>query len=157
MPQRKRTSAAEKLVILRKLIVEGKCSWNLKELEKHGTKAGIVTQAIKDTLQSLVDDNLVDFDKIGSGAFFWSFESKTQLRLENKVKSLTETLNQLNEHNKSSQAKLEALQESRKAPVSSDFNFFLSFFVLFRFAAPCVFVFRPLLCDMETKPIVGSW
>jgi hypothetical protein len=83
-----RTTAAEKLVILRNIIVQGKCAWNLKELERDGSKAGIVTQAIKDVLQSLCDDNLVDQDKIGSGSFFWSFSSKQQVRLEGKIKAL---------------------------------------------------------------------
>ncbi len=36
----------------------------------------IVLQTIKDVNQSLVDDNLVETDKIGAGAFFWALPSK---------------------------------------------------------------------------------
>jgi hypothetical protein len=36
----------------------------------------LVFQTIKDVNQSLVDDNLVETDKIGSGAFFWALPSK---------------------------------------------------------------------------------
>jgi len=36
----------------------------------------IVLPTIKDVNQSLVDDNLVEFDKIGAGAFFWALPSK---------------------------------------------------------------------------------
>ncbi|KAL0955890.1 hypothetical protein HGRIS_002088 [Hohenbuehelia grisea] len=49
----------------------------LKELEKLGPKMkGIVSQSIKEVLQSLVDDGLVQADKIGSSNFFWSFPSQ---------------------------------------------------------------------------------
>jgi hypothetical protein len=36
----------------------------------------LVFQTIKDVNQSLVDDNLVETDKIGAGAFFWALPSK---------------------------------------------------------------------------------
>lgn len=49
---------------------------NLKELEKWGPKKGIVLQTVKDVNQSLLDDNLVETDKIGAGAFFWALPSK---------------------------------------------------------------------------------
>ncbi|KAF9452385.1 meiotic nuclear division protein 1 [Macrolepiota fuliginosa MF-IS2] len=49
----------------------------LKELEKLGPKLkGIVSQSVKDVLQSLIDDGLVQGDKIGSSNFFWSFPSQ---------------------------------------------------------------------------------
>jgi len=49
----------------------------LKELEKIAPKEkGITSQSVKDVLQSLVDDNLVDTDKIGTSVYFWSFPSK---------------------------------------------------------------------------------
>ena len=49
---------------------------NLKELEKWGPKKGIVLQTVKDVNQSLIDDNLVETDKIGIGSFFWALPSK---------------------------------------------------------------------------------
>ncbi|KDR75910.1 hypothetical protein GALMADRAFT_248700 [Galerina marginata CBS 339.88] len=55
---------------------------------------GIVSQSVKDVLQSLVDDGLVQADKIGSSNFFWSFPSQhgvlVQARLD-KVKETRET------------------------------------------------------------------
>jgi hypothetical protein len=61
--------------------------FNLKELEKLGGKAGIgtlfrknfemlVPQTVKDVLESLISDNLVESDKIGAGNFYWSLPSK---------------------------------------------------------------------------------
>lgn len=38
--------------------------------------------------QSLVDDGLVDLDKIGSANFFWSFPSKMAVAKQNTVDSL---------------------------------------------------------------------
>ncbi|RZC68462.1 hypothetical protein C5167_031739 [Papaver somniferum] len=38
----------------------------LKELEKLGPKKGVISQSVKDVIQSLVDDDLVLKDKIGS-------------------------------------------------------------------------------------------
>jgi hypothetical protein len=51
--------------------------FTLKEIEKIGSKEkGIVEQTIKDVLQTLVDDGLVETDKIGAGNFFWALPSK---------------------------------------------------------------------------------
>lgn len=38
----------------------------LRELEKLGPKKGVISQSVKDVVQSLVDDDLVSKDKIGS-------------------------------------------------------------------------------------------
>ncbi|XP_021823167.1 meiotic nuclear division protein 1 homolog [Prunus avium] len=38
----------------------------LKELEKSGPKKGVISQSVKDVIQSLVDDDLVFKDKIGT-------------------------------------------------------------------------------------------
>ncbi len=38
-------------------------------------------QSVKEVLQSLVDDNLVDFDKIGSGNFYWALPSNASLKV----------------------------------------------------------------------------
>ena len=54
---------------------------NLKEAEKYGKKKGIVPKSIKDVLQSLVDDGLVEQDKIGVGSLFWSLPYETLSRV----------------------------------------------------------------------------
>ena len=41
-------------------------TFQLKELEKLGPKKGVITQSVKDVVQSLVDDDLVSKDKIGT-------------------------------------------------------------------------------------------
>lgn len=42
--------------------------------------------------QSLVDDGLVDLDKIGSANFFWSFPSKVAVAKQNTVDSLKQDI-----------------------------------------------------------------
>ena len=37
---------------------------------------GITGQSVKEVLQSLVDDAMVDTDKIGTSVYFWAFPSK---------------------------------------------------------------------------------
>lgn len=61
----------------------------------------IVLQSIKDVNQSLVDDNLVETDKIGSGAFFWALPSKgfqsRQNLIDNVLKKTEEVKLQITE------------------------------------------------------------
>lgn len=45
-------------------------------------------QTIKDVNQSLVDDNLVETDKIGAGAFFWALPSKGFQSRQNLIDNL---------------------------------------------------------------------
>ncbi|KAF8482915.1 meiotic nuclear division protein 1 [Russula ochroleuca] len=51
---------------------------------------GIVTQSVKEVLQSLVDDNLVQMDKIGSSNFFWSFPSQRGAIMQNRLDGAAE-------------------------------------------------------------------
>lgn len=47
---------------------------SLQELEKLGPKEkGVISQAVKDVVQSLVDDGMVDTEKIGTSVYFWAF------------------------------------------------------------------------------------
>lgn len=47
--------------------------------------------------QALVDDGLVDMDKIGSSNFFWSFPSKVVVTRQNIVDSLTRDIAKVSE------------------------------------------------------------
>ncbi|KAH0827738.1 Mnd1 family-domain-containing protein [Lanmaoa asiatica] len=80
-------SAEEKRVKLLEIFHE-----SLKELEKLGPKLkGIVSQSVKEVLQSLVDDGLVQSDKIGSSNFFWSFPSQRGSILRNRLDTVKDT------------------------------------------------------------------
>jgi len=85
MGPKKGKSLEEKREALLKIYHDTKQPFNLKEIEKAGSAAGVVQQVIKEVNQSLADDNLIQSDKIGAGVFFWSFPSKElQTRLVKK-------------------------------------------------------------------------
>ena len=76
MSKKRGLSVDDKRKVILKIYHEAKEPFNLKEIEKLGSKAGVVEQTIKDVNQTLLDDNLVQSDKIGSANFYWSFPSK---------------------------------------------------------------------------------
>ncbi|XP_014251585.1 meiotic nuclear division protein 1 homolog [Cimex lectularius] len=103
MSRRRGVSADEKKARLLNLFHEKKEFFQLKELETIASKEkGIVAQTVKDVLQSLVDDNLVETDKIGTSTYYWSFPShsikmkkmeiaRLEKEIENTRKALFET------------------------------------------------------------------
>lgn len=84
-------SVEDKRIKLLEIFHETKDFFQLKELEKLGPKMkGIVSQSVKEVLQSLVDDNLVQMDKIGSSNFFWSFPSQRGAIMQNRLDGAAE-------------------------------------------------------------------
>ena len=74
MSKRKGVSFEEKRIRMLELFYEKREFFTLKELEKIAPKEkGIVAQAVKDVLQTLVDDGLVRSEKIGTSVYFWTF------------------------------------------------------------------------------------
>jgi len=84
MSKKKGKSLEEKRKIIEGIYHSLKEPLNLKEIESAGAKLGVVSQTIKEVNQSLVDDHMVQQDKIGSGNFFWSFPSKALNDKRNK-------------------------------------------------------------------------
>eukprot|EP01025_Chloroclados_australasicus_P005548 TRINITY_DN1170_c0_g1_i1.p6 TRINITY_DN1170_c0_g1~~TRINITY_DN1170_c0_g1_i1.p6 ORF type:complete len:208 (+),score=28.57 TRINITY_DN1170_c0_g1_i1:2013-2636(+) len=84
----------------------------LKDVEKLGAKKGVIPQSIKDVLQSLVDDNLVHQEKIGSSNYFWAFpgEASTQMQTE-----ITQLENQIQQLRKKEQQLSQALEKEQLA------------------------------------------
>lgn len=70
---KKRLSGEDKRRVILSIYQDLQEPLNLKEIEQKASKAGVVQQTIKEMNQSLVDDSLVQTDKIGSANFFWSF------------------------------------------------------------------------------------
>ncbi|KAF9662452.1 hypothetical protein SADUNF_Sadunf18G0054700 [Salix dunnii] len=64
----------------------------LKELEKLGPKKGVISQSVKDVVQSLVDDDLVSKDKIGTSVYFWSLPSCAGNQLRSVYRKLDSDL-----------------------------------------------------------------
>lgn len=77
---------------------------------------GVVQQSIKDVNQSLVDDNLICSDKIGSGVFFWSFPSKAYQDLLQTEERLKATLSASKESIEKTEREITELAENRQRP-----------------------------------------
>ncbi|XP_023655043.1 meiotic nuclear division protein 1 homolog isoform X2 [Paramormyrops kingsleyae] len=69
--------------------------FQLKDIEKIAPKTkGITPMSVKEVLQSLVNDNLVDSERVGTSNYYWAFPSKAahtrKRRLEELEKQLSE-------------------------------------------------------------------
>ncbi|KAG8592439.1 hypothetical protein GDO81_000498 [Engystomops pustulosus] len=63
--------------------------FQLKDLEKIAPKQkGITSMSVKDVLQSLVDDGMVDSERIGTSNYFWAFPSKALHARKRKLEML---------------------------------------------------------------------
>ena len=70
-------------------------------------------QTIKDVNQSLVDDNLVETDKIGAGAFFWALPSKGYQSRQNLINNLTTHIEEVKQEISKCDEKLQKEQSLR--------------------------------------------
>lgn len=73
-------------------------------------------QSIKDVNQSLVDDNLLCSDKIGSGVFFWSFPSKAYQDLLLAEERLKASITQSDESIQQIESDISELEAARQRP-----------------------------------------
>merc|ERR1712141_861214 len=86
MSKKRGLSAEEKRVKMGEIFYETKEFFLLKELEKIAPKQkGIISQSVKDVLQSLVDDDMGDTEKIGTSVYFWAFPSKATANRNRKL------------------------------------------------------------------------
>ncbi|XP_052489238.1 meiotic nuclear division protein 1 homolog isoform X1 [Gossypium raimondii] len=108
MSKKRGLSLEEKREKILQIFYESQDFFLLKELEKLGPKKGVITQSVKDVVQSLVDDDLVSKDKIGTSVYFWSLPScagnqlrnvqrKLESDLENSKKKFVELVDKCNE------------------------------------------------------------
>lgn len=93
--KKKGMSLEDKRTAILEVFHETSDVFTLKDIEKLGTKKGVVTQTIKDVLQSLVDDDLVRQDKIGISNFFWSFPGEAGAKLTRDKQNLERQLESL--------------------------------------------------------------
>ncbi|KAL3744823.1 hypothetical protein ACJRO7_014001 [Eucalyptus globulus] len=66
MPKKRGLSLEEKREKMLQIFYQSEDFFLPKELEKLGPRKGVITQSVKDVVQSLVDDDLVSKDKIGT-------------------------------------------------------------------------------------------
>ncbi|KAJ8751068.1 hypothetical protein K2173_016249 [Erythroxylum novogranatense] len=106
MSKKRGLSLEEKREKILQIFYESQDFFLLKELEKLGPKKGVISQSVKDVVQSLVDDDLVLKDKIGTSlcwhmigliilnlqVYFWSLPSCAGNQLRNLYRKLESDL-----------------------------------------------------------------
>ncbi|KAI9093783.1 meiotic nuclear divisions 1 [Phlyctochytrium arcticum] len=108
MSKRKALSFEEKRTRLADFFYETKDFWQLKDIEKIASKSkGIVTQSIKEVLESLVSDNLVTVEKIGTSNYYWSFPSTAVQTRKRKIDDLEEELDKLKSKKRDIEAQIQ--------------------------------------------------
>lgn len=89
--------------------------FTLKELEKVAFKRkGIVSQSVKEVLQSLVDDNMVLSDKCGVQTVYWCLPSTVTQQRRAKLESLKLAIKQKEARVASLKGAIESLEEGRE-------------------------------------------
>ncbi|KAJ3693179.1 hypothetical protein LUZ60_008659 [Juncus effusus] len=88
MSKKRGLSLEEKREQMLQIFYESQDFYLLKELEKMGPKKGVISQSVKDVIQTLVDDDLVLKDKIGTSVYFWSLPSCASNQLRNTYNKL---------------------------------------------------------------------
>lgn len=86
--KKKGLSMEEKCKKVLEIFTETQDVFQLKDIEKLAPKKGVISQSVKDCVNQLVADNLIETDKIGSSTYFWMFRNK-------QVNDKTKRINQL--------------------------------------------------------------
>ena len=110
MAKRRGLSLEDKRKGMMEIFYESKDFFQLKELEKIAPKEkGIVQGSVKDVVQSLVDDGMIDTDKIGTSIYFWAFPSKAANTKKQKLAQLESRSEELMKLRKDIETKLTKL------------------------------------------------
>ncbi|KAK2398050.1 Meiotic nuclear division protein 1 [Trifolium repens] len=114
MSKKRGLSLEEKREKMLQIFYESQDFYLLKELEKMGPKKGVITQSVKDVVQSLVDDDLVSKDKIGTSVYFWSLPSCAGNQLRNVHQKLDSELQSSGKRHAQLVEQCEALKKGRE-------------------------------------------
>ncbi|KFZ48937.1 Meiotic nuclear division protein 1, partial [Podiceps cristatus] len=109
--KKKGLSFEEKRVRMMEIFFETKDVFQLKDIEKIAPKEkGITSMSVKEILQSLVDDGMVDTDRIGTSNYFWAFPSKA---LHARKRKLEELESQFAESSQKKETLQKSIEESK--------------------------------------------
>mmetsp|Transcript_29142 Transcript_29142/g.70370 ORF Transcript_29142/g.70370 Transcript_29142/m.70370 type:complete len:219 (+) Transcript_29142:95-751(+) len=110
----KRMSKDEKRNVILGLYHKTQQVYTEKEIITLAAKAGINTQTIPDIHQSLVDDALVDKQKISGTNYCWSFKSKKDRMAQKQHKATLEQIEALQPRVEEAKAKLADAKRGRE-------------------------------------------
>ena len=115
MSKRKGLSYEEKTVKLLELFHDDKDVYTLKQLEPLAQKRkGIISKSVKDVLQALLSEGLVEGDKIGTGQYYWSFPSQAALVQARTIEKLEADIEVAREQHRAALAAMEASKSGRE-------------------------------------------
>ncbi|KAK7245499.1 hypothetical protein RIF29_40345 [Crotalaria pallida] len=114
MSKKRGLSLEEKREKMLQIFYDSHDFYLLKELEKLGPRKGVISQSVKDVVQSLVDDDLVSKDKIGTSVYFWSLPSCAGNQLRNVHRKLDSDLHSSKKRYAELVDQCEALKKGRE-------------------------------------------
>lgn len=93
--------------------------YTLKELEALGKAKGVIPQAVKEVVEALGADGMVNNDRVGSQQIFWALKSDRACAMRGKKRRLEEELAKLQADRRKAVAEIEELGKSAE-PVPSE-------------------------------------
>ncbi|KAM9086865.1 tripartite motif-containing protein 2 isoform 1-T1 [Megaptera novaeangliae] len=112
--KKKGLSAEEKRARMMEIFFETKDVFQLKDMEKIAPKEkGITAMSVKEVLQSLVDDGMVDCERIGTSNYYWAFPSKALHARKRKLEVLESQLSEGNQKHANLQKSIEKAKIGR--------------------------------------------
>ena len=102
--------------------------FQLKDIEKLcSAEKGITINTIKDILTSLVDDGLVDSEKIGTSIYYWSLPSKALAKRKETINQIAKELEQDKNNNEILKQKLESCKslddnEEKRSELNAEYQ-----------------------------------
>uniref|UniRef100_A0AAZ3QN11 Meiotic nuclear division protein 1 homolog n=1 Tax=Oncorhynchus tshawytscha TaxID=74940 RepID=A0AAZ3QN11_ONCTS len=113
--KKKGLSHEEKRTRMMEIFFETKEVFQLKDIEKIAPKTkGITPMSVKEVLQSLVDDNMVDCERVGTSNYYWAFPSKALHARKRRLEELDK------QHTEAKQRKMSLQQAVDKAKVGRE-------------------------------------
>ncbi|XP_026190917.1 meiotic nuclear division protein 1 homolog [Cyclospora cayetanensis] len=110
MVKAKQTSE-ERLHILHKLVLDSNSFFGSKELEKLAEKAGYRSIQAKDAVKMLLEENLIQTDKVAGSSVFWELRSQAYAQQDAELQSLRLAIRARNEQDVERLAQVDALQQ----------------------------------------------
>ncbi|KAF3852421.1 hypothetical protein F7725_005776 [Dissostichus mawsoni] len=115
MSKKKGLSLDEKRSRMMNIFSSQKDVFQLKDIEKIAPKQkGITPMSVKDVLQSLVDDNMVDSERVGTSNYYWAFPSKALHARKNKLEDLENQSSEAKQRKASVQKAVEKAKVGRQ-------------------------------------------
>uniref|UniRef100_G3PX58 Meiotic nuclear division protein 1 homolog n=1 Tax=Gasterosteus aculeatus aculeatus TaxID=481459 RepID=G3PX58_GASAC len=113
--KKKGLSLEEKRTRMMEIFFETKDVFQLKDIEKIAPKTkGITPMSVKDVLQSLVDDNMVDCERVGTSNYYWAFPSKALNTCKHKLEELQTQISEAKQRKVSVQKAVEKATVGRE-------------------------------------------